>query len=98
MTPKNFSEAVLGLMRQGHRVEVANHLAAQKFPELFRAYHSEQSGIPAPDPTRPDVVLAAKARELAAREGISIEQATGRLLRENSDLARRYWRSFDYRS
>jgi len=97
MEPANFSEAVLFLLREGHRIEVATHLAATKFPELYRAYHSKISGIPAPDPQRPDILLAEAARELAASAGIGLEAATSRVLIEQLDLAKKYWEHFHYK-
>ena len=98
MEPENFSDAVLFLLREGHRIEVANVLAAKKYPTLYSDYCSKISGIPAPDPARPDMMVAAAAEQLAAREGIPLDVATSRVLIEQPGLAREYWAQFHYSS
>lgn len=94
MEPKNFNDAVLLMLRRGHRPEVANDQAAKKYPELFQAYCRKLSGHPDPGAPRPDEAVAAAARELAAAEGIDLGTATAEILRTRPDLSGPYWQAF----
>jgi hypothetical protein len=98
MEPQDFNEALLLMLRRGHRVEVALVEARRAYPALYENYCRNLPGNRSPDRFRPDEAVASAARKLAGAEGIALDVAIERILRDRPDLAGPYWQSFTTRT
>jgi hypothetical protein len=83
--PQDFDEAVNEKLLAGLPVEAAIAAAARDYPALCETYRQAFNGEP--DPQSADAILARRAEELAAREGISLEEAQLRVFQEDPVLA-----------